>query len=124
MTEHLLVSSFEQCLSHLKSLQSNLKGDALIEQSLLVSLDYAECERWELEYEREQRSMLAREKEYAHTAAANATSNTTTHHKPQRSDTGSTAHSQNHSWQSEPDADDEPFDHQTHSRDASTIMSM
>lgn len=54
VAEHLLGCSFEQSLAHLKSLQSSISADQLVEQSLLVSLDFAECERVELEFEREQ----------------------------------------------------------------------
>src|SRR4051794_6287805 len=56
-SEQLLGHSFEHCLAHLKYLQSTLNSDFLIEQSLLVSLDYAEWERVELDItNKEQRS--------------------------------------------------------------------
>lgn len=56
---HLVGCSFEHCLSYLKYIQSSITPDQLIEQSLLVTLDYAECARWELEFDREQKAQQA-----------------------------------------------------------------
>ena len=50
--ESLLTLSFDECVVHLKHLHSSLSSDHLVEQALLVNLDYTELQRVEDEFER------------------------------------------------------------------------